>query len=370
MSIPSPTFTAVELAAAKKLTKGISGPSPEARFVQYCVDYYATWYEHSKARIESNAIPHDQAALFLFSQVPEVSPGLPNIDPASLKRTHTIALSIEKGIFICNETMKTSFSVPLDLASSDEIMDFALSELRDEQTFVIVLMAKRLLLVHLAGVPLSEWYNDPMKVSFNGGVNEVDLASVDEQLSNYHEEHTSTPLAYTARLMWYAKENGRPSLHHKPELHVQTTLLTHLKAWFRHADVLVQEEIGNPGGRVDIQISRASGGKITRSTLELKILKPDESDNWNLDWGKKGIQQAKDYINHESDFSMACLFDARLEKKDPLADLEPCAKGSGVELRRYDMQAPAWTKAKRKPSAKKAATAKTNKNKSVVASNP
>jgi len=283
--------------------------------------------------------------LLVYAQAPDIDPGIPNIDVTQLKRVHLNMLSVESGIVVCNETLRSSFRVPLALTGSDEIMDFVLNNMRGDQTFAIMLMAKQKLLIHHAGFPINEWYEEPLVVNVSSADNAVSLDSIDEQLNIYHDDHTSTPRACTARLMWNTSKNP-PALYHMPELHVQTTLLTHLKAWYKQANVIVQEEIINSGGRVDIQISRATAGKMVKSTLELKVLKPDESDNWNLGWGLKGIQQAKDYINHETDFSMACLFDARLDKTNILPDLQPAADTAGVQLRRLPMEAPKPKKTK------------------------
>lgn len=342
------TFSQSELSSANQLEAGISGANELARFTQYCVDYYQKWLESANKRLESGNFPPNQAALLVYAEAPDIDPGLPNIDVKDLKRTHTNTLSIESGVVVCNETLLSSFRTPLALTEGDDIMDYVLSNLSNDQTFVIMLMAKQKILVHHAGFPISEWYEKPMTVNVSNSINTVSLESVDEQLIAYHDDHTSTPLGCTARLMW-DKSQPKPSLLHMPELHVQTTLLTHFKAWYKTARVFVHEEVVNTGGRVDIQLNYISDGKMVKSTLELKILKPNESDNWNLQWGLKGIQQAKDYINHETEFSMACLFDARENKANELTDLQPSAQKARVELRRFLMIPPVV----KKPKAKK-----------------
>lgn len=350
-SAPRGSFSEGELSLISGLAPGISGPDEAARFVQHCVDYYLRWYDINAQLVLSGAIPQEQAALFLYAQVPEVSSGLPGIDAGMLKRAHPATCTMATGVFVCSETLSSSWRAPCDVSKDDDLMDFVLANLRDDQTFVILHMARRMLYVHHAGVKIQDWRNGPTAVNVSVNNNAVDLDSVDQQLTNYHQDHTSTHLGYTARLMWKTEEGARPTLHHKPEQHVQTSLLTHLKAWFRYTNVIVQEEIGNSGGRVDIQISRVSGGQMIKSTLELKILKPDKSDDWNLDWGRRGISQAKDYINHETDFSMTCLYDARLDKSDPLNGLPHYADECKVKLRFYPMTPPNWNKTKRSRSA-------------------
>ncbi|MDF3932219.1 hypothetical protein [Pseudomonas citronellolis] len=331
------SFSHNELSSAIQLQPSISGADEAARFTQHCVDYYQRWFASSSYRI--NSIPPDQAALFVYTQAPDVAPGITEIKVSDLKRAHINTLSVESGVVVCNENLRSSFRVPVALTSSDEIMDFVLNSMNADQTFVIMLMTKQKLLVHHAGVQIGEWYDNPLTVNVSSVDNVVSLESVDEQLKIYHDDHTSTPRACTARLMWKTDGN-KPKLSHMPELHVQTTLLTHLKAWYKQVNVIVQEEVPNSGGRVDIQISRATAGKMVKSTLELKVLKPEKSDNWNRDWGLEGIQQAKRYINHETDFSMACLFDARLDKTDALPALQPSADAAGVHLRRFPMDPP------------------------------
>ncbi|NWO07079.1 MAG: hypothetical protein HLX50_15710 [Alteromonadaceae bacterium] len=347
------TFSESELLSVNGLRPSISGPSELSRFTQQCVNYYHRWLESSEMRLKSGSFPPNQAALFIYAEAPDIAPGIPLIDKCQLKRTHSKTLSVESGIVVCNETLRSCFRVPTELAEADDIMDYVLDNLRADQTFVIMLMAKQKLLVHHAGFPIDEWYDEPAFVNVSNTDNAISLESVDEQLNVYHDEHTRTPLGCTARLMW-KKNEGKLSLHHLPELHVQTTLLTHLKAWYKRADIFVHEEAVNSGGRVDIQLNYVSDGKGVKSTLELKILKPNESDQENLKWGLKGIQQAKDYMNHETEFSMACLFDARTDKSDPLSSLEPSAGQAGVQLRRYLMKPPVVKKIKSKKTSKAA----------------
>lgn len=333
------TFSENELLSVDGLRRTISGPSELSRFTQQCVNYYHQWLESSSVRLRSGNFPPNQAALFIYAEAPEIEPGLPLIDKSQLKRTHSKTLSVESGIVICNESLRSCFRVQTKLTEADDIMDYVLDNLRADQTFVIMLMAKQKLLVHHAGFPVEEWYDDPSIVNISDTDNAVSLVSIDEQLKAYHDEHTRTPLGCTARLMWKISES-KLYLQHLPELHVQTTLLMHLKGWYRRADIFVHEEVVNSGGRVDIQLDYVSDGKGVKSTLELKILKPDKSDNWNLEWGLKGIQQAKDYKNHETEFSMACLFDARRNKSNTLPDLDPSADLAGVELRKFEMKPP------------------------------
>jgi hypothetical protein len=341
------TFSPGELSTVSHRAPGVSGPNEASRFVQHCVDYYVGWYEHNGPLVLSGAIPQDQAALFLYAQVPDVSTGIPGLTTDRLTLAHRGAFTLSKGVYVCSETLSPSFRAPWSLTTDDELMNFALSQLRPDQTFVILHMARRVLYVHHAGVPLTAWAAAPSAVSVSVDYNAVDLAAVDKQLNIYHQDHTATHLGYTARLMWKTKKGVKPTLHHKPELHVQTSLLTHLKGFFRHANVIVQEEISNAGGRVDIQISRAEGGLTVKSTLELKVLRPDKNAQTNLDWGRKGITQAFGYINHETDFSMACLYDARLDKSDSMAALPPYAKQCDVQLRTFSMTPPTWDPAKK-----------------------
>lgn len=347
------TFSENELLSVNGLGRTISGPSGLSRFTQYCVNYYHGWLESSEMRLKSGNVPPNQAALFIYAETPDIDPGLPSVDVRQLKRTHATTFSVESGIVVCNESLLSCFRVPIGLTEADEIMDYVLDNLGVDQTFVIMLMAKQKLLIHNAGFPIDEWYEKPTIVNVSNTDNAISIESVDEQLNKYHDEHTRTPLGCTARLMW-RKEGEKLSLYHFPELHVQTTLLTHLRAWYKRADIFVHEEAVNPGGRVDIQLDYVSGGKGVKSTLELKILKPNESDQENLKWGLKGIQQAKDYINHNTEFSMACLFDARKSKADTLSDLESSASQAGVELRKFLMKPPVLKKSKAKKTSKSA----------------
>lgn len=353
-SIPH-TFSSLELENARTLTPSISGPSESSRFIQYCIDYFAQWQKCSKGRIESGAIAHDQATLIIYTLDPKVTTGIKEFDGIKLKQSYKSTYSIESGVFCSNQSLHTVCRIPVEHSSSDDLIEFVQEKIASDQTFVILLMTKGIILVHNAGEPIDDWINSPSAVPVSGTTNEISLKSVDEQLIRYQHAHTSTHRAYTARLMWRHDSAGRPRLTEKPELQVQTTLLTHLKAWYQNANVIVQEEISNPGGRVDIQMTRPSSNGITLSTIELKILKPNLNEKENIAWAEKGIDQAKGYIAPESDFSMTCLFDARIEKSPIFSPLNEYAAKAKVELRTFSMTPPPVKEAKeKKPRSSKA----------------
>jgi hypothetical protein len=75
--------------------------------------------------------------------------------------------------------------------------------------------------------------------------------------------------------------------------------------------------------------------------MELKVLRPEKSANYNVNWALSGIQQALDYRAAEKypGPSFLCCFDAR--KVDAvMPKVEAQAKAAGMTSKRYFMTTP------------------------------
>ncbi len=80
--------------------------------------------------------------------------------------------------------------------------------------------------------------------------------------------------------------------------------------------------------------------KKVNTLLELKVLSSKKSFQKNLEWARKGIEQARDYANNETDASFACMYDARKEKQS-MHGIKEYAEENKVLLRSYEMRVPA-----------------------------
>jgi hypothetical protein len=133
---------------------------------------------------------------------------------------------------------------------------------------------------------------------------------------------------------------------------VQSFMLTHFSAWVSRdsAPAQVLEEINNPGGRLDILISRTSQNlnQSLAYKLELKVLNPSKNPKYNQDWAFSGVTQANDYRDKTSyaDFCFACIFDARTNKQ-AIVGLEEKASELDVKLSFNVMDVPEPKKKKK-----------------------
>ncbi len=143
--------------------------------------------------------------------------------------------------------------------------------------------------------------------------------------------------------MWQIKEEPTPSvLGPKPELHVQTGLLTYFRGLYRNKVATVDEEVSLTEGRVDVRIVRFDKARQRRITMiELKVLDPENSDAKNLAWAHKGVEQAHGYKKtNYAEAAFACIYDARRVKADQMPTLKPDADAKGVLLKVQPMEVP------------------------------
>jgi hypothetical protein len=336
-------FTGTEIASLSDMDTQVSGSSP-TRFLQTCIDYYREWADAHSQRLKSGQVPADRALIMVYAELPLVDIDL-HKTTMSPQRTRRATRTLESGVAVCNENLEVMLRVEPEGMNADEAMEYVSSRLKIDHAFALLLMAEQRILIHGPGEDIEEWCNGPRAEKIE--LNHVDVTpdSIAEALTIFHSEQTAKPLGITARLMWDTKA-AAPKLHSLPELRVQSSLLTYLKGKYSNARVVVDEEIKNPGGRVDIRVHRfkdANRAQSVTTMLELKVLKPEKSQQWNLDWAMQSLTQANDYRLHDTDTCFSCLFDARKDKSDPLSALDPKAVEMDVRLSRYLMEVPVIT---------------------------
>ena len=341
------TFAPAELAALDKTKVQLSG-RPTDRFLQACIDYYNDWLDANAAAVPP--IPSSRSLLLIYAETPAVRSGVPDAACKTHKKVFRSTFALSDGAAVCNENLHDMIRVVPSFADADEAMQWASENLTDDHAFAMLMLAQERVLIHDPGLSLETWVNQPRVVK----VNRTPVASITpkmivEQLDIFHIESTQQAGGVAARLMWKIDETAAV-LDTAPELRVQSSLLPFLRGAFRHAGAIVDEEIKLPGGRVDIRIIRLDKSKPPKSTstmVELKVLNPDHSDFKNLQWAKKGVDQAVKYASFDTDKMFACIYDARRSKVDGMPSLSAHAKTKSVELLRYEMEVPVPKPAKK-----------------------
>jgi hypothetical protein len=328
-------FSSEELDGVQKNLPGISG-SQQARFVQECIQYYRGWYGAHRDRISRGEIQADQALIIILSESPELSLKALVSSDAGASRSYRKSFSLESGLAIATENFRKILKSDITFSNADKLFEFVISNVNQDDVFVILFPSQKRLLVHMENEDLEEWIDNPYEETINVVEEDVTPESVLKQIEIFHERATRTPLCWAARRMWVVGDSS-VKLCEFPENMVQSFMLTHFSAWVSRdsAPAQVLEEINNPGGRLDILISRTSQN-LNQSLiykLELKVLNPSKNPKYNQDWALSGVTQANDYRDKTSsvDSCFACIFDARINKK-AIVGLEEKASELDVKL--------------------------------------
>lgn len=358
----SSKFSKEELSKLKGTEASISG-TPEIRFLQASLDYFGQWLSAHAQRLKAAVVPHAQAMVMLYAQAPLISLGL---HPDLVEHEHHVNRHLcaqENGLVVCNENLNTMVEVVPAFDNSQQAMNFCTQHLHADQVFVILLLTQRKALVHHAGADLTEWIDNPQIVELpENSPLEITPAMIEKRMQVFYDTGLRTHRGIAARHMWLL-DSEFAKLDTQPELRVQSFLLVHLRASYHdRARVLVDEEIRNSGGRVDIRVARhhpASGDEV-ETMIELKVLPPTDSDSKNEKWAIKGITQANDYRTDFTDVCFACVYDARQIKSD-MPKVQAAADQQKVTLKRYEMAlppVPSPRTSRKKPSADADADAK------------
>lgn len=343
------SFSEKELTTLHATLPGISG-NQEDRFIQACIQYYRDWLKQRLATDSFNGIQQSKAFTFVYSKSPRVE--LENLaaDEFENKRVFDFSFAIEDGLMLANENLKVCYQLIQEFSDVNENIRFLEESEFSARCFVIILPAQKRVLIHRENEAFDEWLDEPHAEQIDTAVTEIGPDLIYSQVNNFHEKCTKTARGTISRLMWDTKNM---KFRHMPELHVQSGLMIHFRALLPEASVIVDEEVPNPGGRLDIRITRydKSLQKLITSILELKVLCPKKSQNENSEWAVSGVQQANSYRDSNTDTCFACIFDGRKDKQQVLSGLQKASEELNVKLSMNEMELP-------KPRSKAATKAK------------
>lgn len=332
----------------------VSG-TPHERFFQSLVDYFIEWSSVNAAAIAAGHVKNNQALLVIYSESPRLEPGLPAELCEDIEEVFLSLYTLDDGVAVANVSLAEVFQhVPSFTKGAPDAMKFVRTHLNADQTFALLMLGQNRVLVHDAGVPIDDWVKAQRVIKVQL-VDEAEITPelIEQQLDEFHKQAMATPLASHARLMWKIEEEPTLSvLNEKPELHVQSGLVTYFRGLYRYKVANVDEEIPLTKGRVDVRISRFDKSKDRFFTMiELKVLAPTSSDKSNLEWARKGIQQAHDYKQtFQTESAIACIFDARRDQSKLMPELQTDADAKGVVLKLHPMAVPPPRKPKKSKS--------------------
>jgi hypothetical protein len=336
----STIFSKAELSQLQGTEASVSG-TPEDRFLQTCVEYFREWLGAHAARLAAGQVASAQAMVMLYAPAPLIETGL-DVQLAKNRKQVNRKLCIqENGLIVGNENLRTMVEVVPSFAQAQEALDFCIENLSADHVFVILLMAQRRVLVHQAGSDMLDWIEETQTVVIpEHSPLVITPEMIDQTLTEFYDLGLRTHRGVVSRHMWRVDEKS-VQLDTVPEQRVQSALLIQLGATYAKARVLVREEVGNSGGRVDLCVSRFHPvtSKQIETMLELKVLKPAESETASLEWAQKGVTQAAGYRNVFTDACFACIYDARKVKAE-MAGLQEFADKEKVILRPYAMELP------------------------------
>ncbi|MHA6847205.1 PD-(D/E)XK nuclease domain-containing protein [Ralstonia syzygii] len=322
----------------------VSGSAQE-RFFQALVDYFIQWSACHAASISAGHIKPDRALLVVYSESPKLEPGIPTSVSVNPIEVFAALLTLDDGVAVAVESLSEVIQhVPQFNNGATEAFQFVREHLKADQTFALLMLGQSRMLVHDKGVPIDEWMHKPRTIK----VEQLDEAAITpeligQQLDEFHNEALASHRGTIARLMWQIEEEPTLSvLRHKPELHVQSGLLTYFRGLYRNKVATVDEEVALTEGRVDVRVVRFDQAKQRFITMiELKVLDPKNTDAKNLEWAHQGIEQAHGYKKtNQAEAAFACIYDARRSKADQMPTLKPDANAKGVLLKVQPMEVP------------------------------
>lgn len=380
------TISGAELDQLKTVDPSTSG-NEEQRFLQECSGWYQEWLHANEPQLQANAIPSTQVLVIVFSESPDVERTRLAAMGESNHRIYRGALDAGlQGTLLTTQNLRRIIQIRETFSSLNEAMVVCCDTLEDSDTFVIIPLAQRRVLIHPRDVSIDDWVHNPTSIPVRSQTIQISAAQIDKDIYGFYDEGLRLAKSSLSQMIWKGKKYPY-ELIQDPERRIQSYLLITLRQGYAHLMGVVDEETVGKGGRCDITVqwpTPLGAHPYANAKIELKVLTQARGAASNVRWAQKGIKQANDYRLANSEAVFACVFDGRKDQADQMPHLDAEAATLSVELRRYLMEAPidppkastprkaaaaaAGAKAaKKKTGGKKAATKKAASNKAPKA---
>jgi hypothetical protein len=248
--------------------------------------------------------------------------------------------NLEGHAYSCATGMSAVFREKISIASFEipEMLEWVSA--KDLEQCLVIVFSPRLRQVYTKRIGVKvEADEDLLCIQLSKPSERIpfELQNLDKILEFFYDYGVKTHLANCR--IW--KDSKARELVEKPEDMVQKslyqTLLTHINYEGRG---VAQIEVYDVHGREDIQIIVHQNGDYVVGIVELKVLFPNKSENWNLNWALKGIAQVCGYREatklQKVECVYTCLYDGR--KQDvPIPKFFKEAAKQNVSGRRYFM---------------------------------
>lgn len=333
-----PESEAITLLRAEKL--GSELPlSDEDLFINDVARFLQRWLDDSGDEEARKARP----SLFVFARdvdADELVPGL-ELAPSFRKLSDQ---DLEGNVHACSVGLRKVARKFVGFKDASAALSWATAAGGADVTAVAFVPKTRVALIKRSKADS----NDCETLKFGHAAGTVfDFSQVDALLDQFHEDWTKS---HQGRCRVWAKATLR-KLNANAELQIQGCLRGYFDLTVRPRGILVEEEFFTHLGRGDVRLikwkpsaSKPAGGLIEVCIMELKVLRPEKSANYNMNWALSGIQQALDYRAAEKypGPSYLCCFDAR-KVNAVMLEVEAKAKAVGVSSKRFFMTTPGCT---------------------------
>jgi len=351
-------ISGAELDELKTVDPSTSG-TEEQRFLQECSGWYQEWLHANEPQLQANAIPATQILVIVFSESPDVERTRLKAMGEGDSRVFRGALDGGlQGTLLATQNLRRILQIRGAFSSLNDAMAVCCDTLDDSDTFVIIPLTQRRVLIHPRDVSIEDWVHNPTSIPVRSQIIQISAAQIDKDIYEFYDEGLRLAKSSLSQMIWKGKEYPYEFIQ-DPEQRIQSYLLISLKQGYAHLMGVVNEETVGKGGRCDITVqwpTPLGAHRYTNVKIELKVLTHARGPASNVSWAQSGIKQANDYRLANSEAVFACIFDGRKDQADQMPHLDAEAAALNVELRRYLMEAPIATP-KTSASGKVAATA-------------
>ena len=299
-------------------------------FIRECLDWLAQWFAaNGQLAIDKGVKPF----MFVFDHNLPTRDLLPDAKPLPAFRT-ALEAQIGGHIYASSSNLREVLGVETSKHTCSHLLGYLSEVGLQSATAITVSPEGQFALVHRGGDP-----NDADRIPFARFANKpFTFDSLDGHLEEFYDAFVSTHEGYCH--VW-AKANDR-ELKEKPEAQIQKALQGFLQYGVLPKYAKVFREIQTRAGREDIQIIRARPDRtIESAVLELKVLFPQQSEKWNLNWAKEGVDQAAAYAaaDETTTYRGVCCYDGRMAD-EAMPDGVTYANSKKIIWRRYFMTTP------------------------------
>ncbi|WP_139319646.1 hypothetical protein [Stenotrophomonas sp. TD3] len=203
-------ISGAELDELKTVDPSTSG-TEEQRFLQECSGWYQEWLHANEPQLQANAIPDTQVLVIVFSESPDVERTRLKAMGEGENRVFRGALDAGlQGTLLATQNLRRILQIRETFSSLNDAMAVCCDTLEDSDTFVIIPLTQRRVLIHPRDVSIEDWVHNPTSIPVRSQTLQISAKQIDKDIYEFYDEGLRLAKSSLSQMIWKGKQHPYP----------------------------------------------------------------------------------------------------------------------------------------------------------------